>query len=66
MEAGDIIMLFATDKDTGATTQPPELKYVEVLAVTQSSGIDKEYQAPQNKKEKNRKKALPSNHYFAG
>ena len=32
VEAGDIIMLFATDKDTGETTQPPELKYVEVLA----------------------------------
>ena len=28
VEAGDIIMLFATDKDTGETTQPPELKYV--------------------------------------
>ena len=46
VEAGDIIMLFATDKDTGETTQPPELKYVEVLAATQSSGADKEYQAP--------------------
>ena len=34
VEAGDIIMLFATDKDTGETTQPPELKYVEVLAAT--------------------------------
>ena len=45
VEAGDIIMLFATDKDTGETTQPPELKYVEVLAATQSSGADKEYQA---------------------
>ena len=32
--SGDIIMLFATDKDTGETTQPPELKYVEVLAAT--------------------------------
>lgn len=60
VEAGDIIMLFATDKDTGATTQPPELKYVEVLAVTQSSGIDKEYQAPQNKKEEKPEETLPS------
>ena len=60
VEAGDIIMLFATDKDTGETTQPPELKYVEVLAVTQSSGIDKEYQAPQNKKEEKPEETLPS------
>ena len=53
VEAGDIIMLFATDKDTGETTQPPELKYVEVLAATQSSGADKEYQAPQDDEEEN-------------
>ena len=51
VEAGDIIMLFATDKDTGETTQPPELKYVEVLAATQSSGADKEYQAPAGNEE---------------
>lgn len=54
VEAGDIIMLFATDKDTGETTQPPELKYVEVLAATQSSGADKEYQGPvENEEEEN-------------
>ena len=52
VEAGDIIMLFATDKDTGETTQPPELKYVEVLAATQSSGADKEYQRPRMTRKK--------------
>ena len=60
VEAGDIIMLFATDKDTGETTQPPELKYVEVLAATQSSGADKEYQAPQEDEEENPEESLPS------
>ena len=61
MEAGDIIMLFATDKDTGETTQPPELKYVEVLAATQSSGADKEYQAPvENEEEENPEETLPA------
>lgn len=61
VEAGDIIMLFATDKDTGETTQPPELKYVEVLAATQSSGADKEYQAPvENEEEENPEETLPA------
>ena len=60
VEAGDIIMLFATDKDTGETTQPPELKYVEVLAATQSSGADKEYQVPQDDEEENPEESLPS------
>ena len=61
MEAGDIIMLFATNKDTGETTQPPELKYVEVLAATQSSGADKEYQAPvENEEEENPEETLPA------
>ena len=61
VEAGDIIMLFATDKDTGETTQPPELKYVEVLAATQSSGADKEYQAPAgNEEEENPEETLPA------
>lgn len=61
VEAGDIIMLFATDKDTGETTQPPELRYVEVLAATQSSGADKEYQAPQeDSEEENPEESLPS------
>ena len=54
-------MLFATDKDTGETTQPPELKYVEVLAATQSSGADKEYQAPAgNEEEENPEETLPA------
>ena len=54
-------MLFATDKDTGETTQPPELKYVEVLAATQSSGADKEYQAPvENEEEENPEETLPA------
>lgn len=61
VEAGDIIMLFATDKDTGETTQPPELKYVEVLAATQSSGADKEYQGPvDSKDEDNPEESLPA------
>ena len=61
VEAGDIIMLFATDKDTGETTQPPELKYVEVLAATQSSGADKEYQGPvENEEEENPEETLPA------
>lgn len=61
VEAGDIITLYATDKDTGETTQPPELKYVEVLAATQSSGADKEYQAPtENKDEENPEETLPA------
>jgi len=61
VESGDIIMLFATDKDTGETTQPPELRYVEVLAATQSSGTDKEYQIQQEEKEKdNPEETLPA------
>lgn len=60
-EAGDIIMLFATDKDTGETAQPPELRYVEVLAVTQSTGTDKEYSGVQDKKdEENPEETLPA------
>ena len=49
-----------SEKDTGETTQPPELKYVEVLAATQSSGADKEYQAPQDDEEENPEESLPS------
>lgn len=61
VESGDIIMLFSTDRDTGETTQPPELKYVEVLAVTRSSGTDKEYQALKKDSEnENPEEMLPS------
>ena len=60
VEAGDIIMLFATDPDTGITAQPPELKYVEVLAATQSSGTDKEYKGTQDKEEDNPEESLPA------
>lgn len=61
-EAGDIIMLFATDKDTGETAQPAELRYVEVLAVTQSSGMDKEYSGVQDgkKDDQNPEETLPA------
>lgn len=60
-EAGDIIMLFATDKDTGETTQPPELRYVEVLAVTESTGTDKEYSGVADKEdEDNPEETLPA------
>ena len=60
VEAGDIIMLFATDPDTGITAQPPELKYVEVLAATQSSGTDKEYKGTRDKEEDNPEESLPA------
>lgn len=60
VEAGDIIMLFATDPDTGITAQPPELKYVEVLAATQSSGTDKEYKGARDKEEDNPEESLPA------
>lgn len=43
LEAGDIISLIAVDGDTGITETPPELRYVEVLAATASSGADKVY-----------------------
>ncbi|MFB5678077.1 Flp pilus assembly protein CpaB [Paenibacillus terreus] len=41
LQPGDIISLIAADYgDLRSTTLPPELKYVEVLSVTTSSGLD--------------------------
>lgn len=43
LEAGDIISVIATDfGDFRATVAPPELRYVQVLAVTDSKGNDAE------------------------
>lgn len=44
LEAGDIISILSADFGQFRTTvMPPELQYVEVLAVTSSSGTDKGY-----------------------
>lgn len=41
LQAGDIISLIAADYgDLRTTTLPPELKYIEVLSVTTSQGLD--------------------------
>lgn len=41
LESGDIVSIIAADyKKSGATVIPPELKYVEVISVTASSGYD--------------------------
>ncbi|MDN8588131.1 Flp pilus assembly protein CpaB [Paenibacillus sp. 11B] len=41
LQPGDIVTLIASDYgDMRTTTMPPELQYVEVLAVTASSGLD--------------------------
>ncbi|WP_353852759.1 Flp pilus assembly protein CpaB [Dehalobacter restrictus] len=46
LEPGDIISLISADSgNTGITAVPPELKYVQVLAVTLGTGTDKEYKA---------------------
>ncbi len=63
LEAGDIVSILASDTDTKTTTMPGELRYVEVLAATASTGADKEY--TQNNKnssdsEENSEKSLPS------
>ncbi|MCL2189160.1 MAG: RcpC/CpaB family pilus assembly protein [Defluviitaleaceae bacterium] len=49
LEAGDIITVFASDfGDFRLTIAPPELRYVEVLAVTDARGNDKEPFAHRN------------------
>lgn len=41
LQSGDIVSVIAPDyKKLGATVIPPELKYVEVVSVTASSGYD--------------------------
>lgn len=61
LEAGDIITLIAVDGDTGITKTPPELRYVEVLAATASTGSDKVYKGNENTNEdENPEESLPS------
>ena len=56
--SGDIVSVIAPDyKKQGATVIPPELKYVEVIAVTASSGYDTDTDTG---KPKDDKKQLPS------
>jgi pilus assembly protein CpaB len=44
LEAGDIVSIIASDVgDFRATLAPPELRYVQVLAVTDNKGFDKEF-----------------------
>jgi pilus assembly protein CpaB len=44
LEAGDVVRLIASDVgDFRETVAPPELRYVQVLAVTDGKGYDKEY-----------------------
>ena len=56
LEAGDIISLVASDVgEMRETVIPPQLQYVEVIAVTASSGMDNDAQA-----DKGEDKELPS------
>ena len=44
LEAGDIVSIMASDVgDFRATVAPPELRYVQVIAVTDGKGFDKEF-----------------------
>ena len=60
LEAGDIISLISVDKDTGITETPPELRYVEVLAATASTGTDKSYEESKMSEEENPEQNLPA------
>ena len=52
LEAGDIVTLFASDVgDKRETLMLPELKYVEIIAATASSGTDSDVQADTEKGE---------------
>lgn len=42
LQNGDIISVIVTDKDTGKTAIPGELKYVKVITTTTAGGIDKD------------------------
>ncbi len=42
LKNGDIISLIVTDKSTGETNIPPELKYVRVVTTTTSKGVDRD------------------------
>jgi len=60
LEPGDIISLIsASSGNTGIIVMPPELKYVEVLAVTLGTGVDREYKTGEEKSGDEEKK-LPA------
>ena len=42
LQNGDIISIIVTDKDTGKTNIPAELKYVKVITTTTAGGVDKD------------------------
>lgn len=42
LQNGDIISVIVTDKDTGKTSIPAELKYVKVITTTTAGGVDKD------------------------
>ena len=42
LKNGDIISLIVTNKDTGITEIPPQLKYVRVITTTTAGGVDKD------------------------
>ena len=42
LQNGDVISIIVTDKDTGKTTIPAELKYIKVITTTTAGGIDKD------------------------
>ncbi len=60
LESGDIISLIAVDKNTKKTETPAELRYVEVLAATTSTGVDKEYNTTKPKSDESEEAELPS------
>lgn len=42
LQNGDVVSIIVTDKDTGKTAIPAELKYVKVITTTTAGGIDKD------------------------
>lgn len=60
LEAGDIITIISANIDTKITNVPPELRYVEVLATTASTGTDRVYGQPDKGNEDNPEESLPA------
>lgn len=60
LEAGDIITIISANIDTKITNVPPELRYVEVLATTASTGTDRVYGQPDKDSEDNPEESLPA------
>lgn len=60
LEAGDIITIISANIDTKITNVPPELRYVEVLATTASTGKDRVYGQPDKDSEDNPEESLPA------